>query len=47
VVYYVGGEILTIGPISISSFLALGLVVVAAITLGALYLRGFKIPFKL
>jgi len=45
-VYYVGGEIPLMGAISASTFLMIGFVVVAAITLGALYLRGFKLPFK-
>jgi len=45
--YYVGGEIPLIGSISASTFLTIGLIVVAAITLGALYLRGFRLPFKL
>jgi hypothetical protein len=44
--HYVGGEIPLIGSISTSTFLMIGLIVVAAITLGALYLRGFKLPFK-
>ena len=46
-VQYVGGEIPLIGSISASTFLIIGLIVVAAITLGALYLRGLKLPFKL
>ncbi len=45
--YYVGGEIPLVGSISTSTFLTIGLIVVAAITLGALYLRGFKLPFRL
>ncbi|GEM_PF-1727099 len=44
--YYVGGEIPLIGSISVGTFLIIGLIVVAAITLGVLYLRGFKLPFK-
>jgi len=45
--YYVGGEIPLIGSISLGTFLMIGLIVVTAITLGALCLRGFKLPFKL
>jgi len=45
--YYVGGEIPLIGSISTSTFLTIGLIVVTAITLGALYFRGLKLPFKL
>ena len=45
--YYVGGEIPLIGSVSLSTFLMAGLIVAAVITLGALYLRGFRLPFKL
>jgi len=45
--YYVGGEIPLVGSISLSTFLTVGLIVAAAITLGALFLRGFRLPFKL
>jgi hypothetical protein len=45
--YYVGGEIPLMGSISLNTFLTIGLIIVAAITLGALYLRGLKLPFKL
>ena len=44
--YYVGGEIPLIGSISMSTFLLIGLIIVSAVTLGALYFRGFKLPFK-
>jgi len=45
--YYVGGEIPLLGSVSLNTFLTAGLIVVAAITLGALYLRGLRAPFKL
>lgn len=44
--YYVGGEIPLIGSISTNTFLIAGLIIVSAITLAALYLRGFRIPFR-
>jgi len=44
--YYVGGEIPVMGSISTSTLLTIGFIVVTAITLGALYFRGLKLPFK-